>query len=320
MRPRRLSIEIVTPAPRGSLAGNRVTAQRWAGLIRALGHVVRIRTSYEGAPVDCLIALHARRSHPSIRRFREGSPTGALVVALTGTDVYRDIHQDREAALSLELASRLVVLQEAAIRELPHGIRGKARVIVQSAEPRARKRKSTSPLRLVAVGHLRQEKDPFRLVEALALVPDLPLEAIHGGKALAPDLEETAREWMHREHRYRWKGEMAAARARQLIADSDALVLSSFLEGGANVISEAVVCGVPVLASRIPSSVALLGSDYGGYFDVGDSVGLAALIRRFAEDSAFRRALQRQIRQLRPAFSPRTERESWRKLLGELVR
>ncbi|HUP63222.1 MAG TPA: selenoneine biosynthesis selenosugar synthase SenB [Thermoanaerobaculia bacterium] len=315
---RRLSIEIVTPVPRGSRAGNRVTALRWAALLRSLAHEVRITTSYESGAVDLVIALHARRSHASIRRFRDAFAEGQLAVALPGTDVYRDIHHDRDSCLSLELASRLVVLQTAAVLELPEKLRGKARVIVQSAEPHARKRKSRSPLRLIAVGHLRPEKDPFRLVEALSLIPDTPLEALHVGKALAADLEEAARAWMRRETRYRWKGELPPSRARQMIADSDALVLSSVLEGGANVISEAVVCSVPVLASRIPSSVALLGEDYDGYFEVGDSGELATLIKRFVGEPGFRARLKRQVQRLRPNFSPRREREAWRRLIAEL--
>jgi len=319
MSPRRLSIEIVTPAPPGSLAGNRVTARRWAAILRELGHRVRLTTAYEDSGADVLVALHARRSHPSIRGFRERHPAGRLVVALTGTDVYRDIHQDAEAASSLELASLLVLLQEAAVDEIPSALRGKARVILQSAQPRARKRKGSSPPRLTVVGHLRAEKDPFRLAEALSLLPDLMLEAVHVGKALTPEMEKAARQWMRREGRYRWKGELPGAQVRQRMADSEALVLTSLMEGGANVISEAVVCGVPVLASRISSSVALLGRDYRGYFDAEDTAGLAHLVRRFVENLSFRRTLQQQVRYLKPKFAPRREREAWGKVLRELM-
>ena len=49
-----------------------------------------------------MLALHARRSHASIKAFPREKP---LVVALTGTDVYRDIHQSAEARESLELAA-----------------------------------------------------------------------------------------------------------------------------------------------------------------------------------------------------------------------
>jgi putative glycosyltransferase (TIGR04348 family) len=319
MSPRRLSIEIVTPAPRGSLAGNRVTARRWATILRELGHRVRLTTAHEDSRADVLVALHARRSHPSIRRFRERHPERPLVLALTGTDVYRDIHHDAEAAGSLTLASLLVVLQEAAVHEIPPALRGKARVILQSAEPIARKRKGSSPPRLALVGHLRPEKDPFRLAEALSLVPDLPVEAVHVGKALTHGMEKKAREWMHHDARYRWLGELSGAQVRQRIADSEALVLTSLMEGGANVISESVVCGVPVLASHIPSSVALLGRDYHGYFHPGDTAGLAALVRRFVEDLPVHRTLQQHVQRLQPKFAPSREREAWQKVLRELM-
>lgn len=296
--------------------GNRVTANRWAGLLRSLGHRVRVVTSFRGRP-DVLIALHARRSAESIRAFREEHPQKPLVVALTGTDVYRDIHQDAQARRSLRLASRLVVLQRAALDELPAAVRRKGRVILQSASPRRRRRARGGLLRIVVVGHLRAEKDPFRVAEALALIPDVNVEVRHAGRALEPSFARTARAWMRRERRYRWIGELSPSRARQMIADGDALVLTSLLEGGANVISEAVVCAVPVLASRIPSSVALLGSSYRGFFDTGDERSLALLMRRFAEKEEFRRRLTREISRLRPRFTPHAEREAWRRLLAE---
>lgn len=314
-----MKIQIVTPAPRGSRAGNRVTANRWSKLLRSLGHDVHVTTTTRGAP-DILLALHARRSLQSIRRFHDAFPDRPLIVALTGTDVYRDIHQDDKAAESLRMATALVVLQPAAIRELPQAYRAKAHVVVQSAEPRKRSRRRRFPIRLVSVGHLRAEKDPFRIVEALSRIPDLPLNVLHAGAALAPKFERAAKRWMQREKRYRWLGEVPTARARQIIADADALVLSSLIEGGANVISEAVVCGVPVLASRIPSSVALLGGDYRGYFEAGNSEELSHLIRRFVSDRPFRRVLERSVQQLRPRFRPAAEREALRSLLREEVK
>jgi putative glycosyltransferase (TIGR04348 family) len=310
-------IQIITPARRGSLSGNRVTATRWAKLLRSLGHRVEIVTSLRGSP-DVAIALHARRSHESIRRFRARYPERPLVLALTGTDLYRDIHRDSDAVESLRLASRLVLLQKEGLQELPAAVRHKARVILQSATPRRRKRKRKQPLRLAIVGHLRREKDPFRLLEALSRLPALSLDVVQAGRALEPKLAIAARRWMRHEHRYRWIGEVPAARARQIIADSEALVLSSTMEGGANVISEAVVCGVPVLASRIPSSVGLLGEQYEGYFEVGNSDSLAALVRRFVEDRRFRSRLQAQIRRRQSLFTPRAERQAWQRLLDEL--
>src|ERR671914_1757357 len=112
-----MRIALVTPAGPGTRNGNRHTAVRWAAFLRAAGH--RVEVSVQWSPdsrVEAMIALHARRSYPSIKTF---SADKLLVVALTGTDVYRDIHESAEARESLELAHRLIVLQPQAALELP---------------------------------------------------------------------------------------------------------------------------------------------------------------------------------------------------------
>ena len=114
-----------------------------------------------------------------------------------------------------------------------------------------------------------------------------------------------------------------SARYRRLapddwLAGARALVLSSRLEGGANVVSEAVVRGVPVLASRIPGSVGLLGARYPGYFAVGDTRGLARLLHRFETEARFRTRLRRDVQRLARRFTPARERTAWRTLLASL--
>src|SRR5215472_12255891 len=113
-----MKIALITPAGARSRNGNRHTALRWAAMLRSLGHSVRIDIRWDGLPADAMIALHARRSHASIAEFRERCPGKPLVVALTGTDLYRDIRSDRDARRSLEMADRLVVLQDRARLEL----------------------------------------------------------------------------------------------------------------------------------------------------------------------------------------------------------
>src|SRR6266850_508258 len=125
---------IVTPAGAGLRNGNRHTALRWATLLRESGHRVRVDVAWNGEPCDALIALHARRSHESVIRFSKTSKP--LVVTLTGTDLYRDLPDSAEARASLEVAHRLIVLQEAALAELDASVRDKARVVYQSADPR----------------------------------------------------------------------------------------------------------------------------------------------------------------------------------------
>src|SRR6266487_899157 len=107
----RMKIGIVTPAPPDSRHGNRITALRWAMILRRLGNRVSLIETYDGKPYDLLVALHARKNHPAVINFRRQNPEGPVIVALTGTDVYRDIQNSHSARESLDMATRIVVLQ-----------------------------------------------------------------------------------------------------------------------------------------------------------------------------------------------------------------
>nr|HET7860253.1 glycosyltransferase [Caldimonas sp.] len=107
--------------------------------------------------------------------------------------------------------------------------------------------------------------------------------------------------------------------ARRTIARARALVHASLMEGGANVVIEAVRSGVPVLASRIDGNVGLLGIGYDGYFPVGDAAALAALMRRFCHDDAFADQLRAQCALREPMFVPAVERRAVRALVAGLL-
>src|SRR5882762_407956 len=162
-----MRIALVTPAGARARNGNRHTALRWAAFLRAAGHGVVVSTEWSGGEADLLLALHARRSYDSIRRFAASYPQRRLLVALTGTDVYRDIHESAEAQQSLELAHRLIVLQPKAAEELPERLRSKVSVVVQSCATRLRQDPVAKQFRVCVIGHLREEKDPLRIVAAL---------------------------------------------------------------------------------------------------------------------------------------------------------
>jgi glycosyltransferase involved in cell wall biosynthesis len=124
---------------------------------------------------------------------------------------------------------------------------------------------------------------------------------------------------MARDPRYRWIGELPRWEARRLLARSRLLVLSSRMEGGANVISEALADGVPVLASRIPGSIGLLGEDYPGLFPVGDTTALAQLLSWSESERRFYDLLTAWCLRLAPLVDPARERASWQELLRELL-
>lgn len=131
-------------------------------------------------------------------------------------------------------------------------------------------------------------------------------------------MEQQAKAEMAANPRYHWLGEVPRWKARQLMARSRLLVLTSQMEGGANVVGEAVAAGVPVLSTAIPGSIGLLGPDYPGYFPVGDAPALAALLRRAETDPTFLRSLERGVRAAAPRFTPKREQAAWRALLREL--
>ena len=187
----------MTPALADANNGNRQTANRWA---RMLGgdYRVELGTRWTASPNDpaaVLLALHARRSADSVARWAQQQPVRPLVVVLTGTDLYRDIHFDAGAQHSISVAQRLVVLHERAVDDLPPQYRAKAVVCLQSTPARAPWPKTRRHLRALMVGHLRQEKSPqtyFDTARLLALRRDIRLD--HIGAALDPALGRAAQE------------------------------------------------------------------------------------------------------------------------------
>lgn len=314
-----MKIALITPAAANSRYGNRNTAVRWAQLLRELGHQVGVQQHWNGRSADLLLALHARRSHDSIARFAERYPERPLILALTGTDLYRDIHSDANAQESLELATRMVVLQDMGLRELAPRLRRKTRVIYQSCVPIQHLPPLKSSFEIVISGHLREEKDPFCGAAALGYLPaGSRIRITHIGGARDPALAAEAQRWMKREPRYVWLGELARPRALAALARARAMLLSSRMEGGANVISEALTARVPVIASDISGNVGMLGRSYRGYYPVSDARALAKLLDKIETQPEFLAALRAQCMERRKLISATQEKRGLRMLLAGL--
>ena len=314
-------LQLITPSPLGLNNGNRITSVRWARILRELGHRVKVHQLYDGAPCNLLIALHARRSYPSIEKFHQIYPERPLIVVLTGTDLYRDIRSDRNAQRSLEIATRLVGLQNMALSALPQSFHRKTRIIYQSAEPfRSKEPKPKGMFQVCVIGHLRKEKDPLRTAMAVRRLPvESRIQVVHIGVALDSRLEKLVRSEAARNPRYRWLGVLSHRKTRETLARSDLVVISSRMEGSSNVLSEALASSIPVVVSKIPGLMGTLGKTFPGYFPVGDTRKLTQLLLKSETDLEFYRRLKRQCNRLAYLVKPQRERKAWRNLIDELI-
>jgi putative glycosyltransferase (TIGR04348 family) len=316
-----MHIVLITPPGPSTRTGNAVAALRWARILRRLGHRVTVAADYADEPADAMVAIHAWRSAEPIRRFKTRYPERPLILQLSGTDIYQYITEDPAPTLrSMELADSLVALNSLAWRVVPKKFRKKLRVIFQSVrKPSTPRRPSRRHVDIAVIGHLRDVKDPLRAAEAARLLPAAShIRIVQIGRAYTAEWAAKAKAEMAANPRYLWRDDVPRAAVQRLLQRSHAMVLSSRSEGGANVISEAIVAGVPILASRMDGNVGLLGADYRGYFPVGDTKALARLLRRIETDQRFVASLRRAIARRAPLFRPEREIAAWRQLLADM--
>jgi putative glycosyltransferase (TIGR04348 family) len=310
----------VTPAPVGSLHGNRITALRWQGFLEALGYSVEVTESWSGGDADLLIALHAYRSHQSIVAFKKQYPSRPIVLILTGTDIYRDIENHNEVIESMKNADQLIVLQSSAIHSVPAHLQYKVQVIYQSVEIDVRDLAAKEDFLVSIIGHLRDEKDPFCIARSLPLLPsDSKITVKHLGQAMNPQMKDQANNFNTTIDRYQWLGEVSHADALRILSQSRLMVISSRMEGGAHVVSESIALGIPVIASDIPGNRGLLGEDYPGYYPVADENALATLLYRAENTPPFYASLQKCINLRRELITPAREKQSIHQLVSALI-
>jgi putative glycosyltransferase (TIGR04348 family) len=311
---------IVSPAGADANNGNGQTARRWRGLLSPQRvRIVRQWPDAQAGDDDVMLALHARRSADSVQAWHHRHGPRGLGVVLTGTDLYRDIAHDPPAQRSLALAKSLVVLQGLGVQGLPSEHQAKARVIVQSTTSRQTLPKTSRHLRVLMVGHLREEKDPLTLMAAARLLPpDAGVFIDHIGAALDPALGQAAQVTQAQCPHYRWLGALPHAPTRQRIQRAHLLVHCSRMEGGAHVLMEAMCSGTPVLASRIDGNVGLLGEGYGGYFEPGDARGLAQALLALRGSGAELAHWRAQCALRAPLFEPSAERAALHQWVQDL--
>jgi putative glycosyltransferase (TIGR04348 family) len=293
-----------------------MTALRWQEFLKELGYSVRVTESWSGGDAFLLIALHAYRSHQSIVAFKKQYPGRPIVLILTGTDLYRDIENHSEVIQSMEMADQLVVLQSSAIHSVPAHLRHKVQVIYQSVEIDVAGSVTKDDFLVSVIGHLREEKDPFCTLRSLPLLPaDSKITVKHLGQAMNSQMKGQATNFNAITDRYQWLGEVSHVDALKILSQSHLMVISSRMEGGAHVVSEAIALGIPVIASDIPGNRGLLGEDYPGYYPVADENALATLLYRAEKVPTFYASLQKCIDLRRELITPAREKQS----IDELV-
>jgi len=315
---RRPAVCIVTPYLADANNGNWRTASRWARLLRPAFRV-QVANRWNGQPVDALIALHAGRSAASIAAFARAYPDRALIVALTGTDLYGGL--DATARRSLDLATRLVVLNELGRDALPPPWRSKTDVVLPSATPLPPLAPRRRTFDVAVVGHLRAVKDPQLPMRVARGLPDQSrMRVLHAGSALEREWSRAAQATARATDRYRWLGGLAGAAARALIRRSRVLLHPSKEEGGATVLVEALLSDTPVIASDCAGNVGLLGRDYPGLFPVGDVDAAAALLRRAEGEPGYYRRLRAAAKRRARLFTPAREGKTLRRLVHNSLR
>jgi putative glycosyltransferase (TIGR04348 family) len=294
---------------------------RWQGFLKKLGHQVEISNHWSGENTDVLIALHAYRSHASIAQFRKIYPHRPIILIMTGTDLYRDMPSHPEVLKSMEMVDAIVILQSAALMMIPKHLQIKTHVIYQSTKSVKRKVLLKKSFLISVIGHLRPEKDPFCTPESLKyLRPESKIQVLHLGKAMSPEMKSLAKAYNKELKNYQWLDELSHSETLQQLSRSHLMVISSLMEGGAHVVTEAIAIGVPVIASDIPGNRGLLGDDYPGYYPVGDAKALALMLQKAEFEPSFYKSLEAHIKKRVRYAQPSAEKRSIKSLTESLLK
>lgn len=221
------------------------------------------------------------------------------VAVMRGEDVNRAAHSRLFRAIArvcLRLCARTVTVSEAMAQELVRMAPGLAsRVVVipngVSADFAAvpDSRRDGRRLSLLCVGSLIPRKSVHTLIAAMEMLPAHVELTIVGDGPLAEALA-AQRDSAGLGTRVRFMPFQAPEVIPALLAQADALVLSSLAEGRPNVVLEAFAAGRPVVASDIPGVRELVGTDQRGLlFPPGESTALAACLARLEDDELRRR-------------------------------
>ena len=329
-------IAIASPTRPGTTSGNDVTAARWTSRLHELGHDATLVQIDESRPdigelvsaplaqADILVVIHARRCASAAVWWREKRGHAPLIVALAGTDLYVDMPADESTMATVVAADHLIVLQSKAslrLDALVPGTSERTTVIHQSVGyPLPARAPLIGEFRVVILAHLREVKDPLMCARAARLLPETSRIAVHhGGAAHDESWERDALTEMSTNRRYHWHRELAPTAALELMATANVVACTSVHEGGANVVTEAIAMGVPIVGTRIDGNVGLVGDDYPALVPVGDATAMADLLTMLETTQGAMADIGQRIERLKPITEVAAEREAWGRVLAAVT-
>jgi glycosyltransferase involved in cell wall biosynthesis len=137
-------------------------------------------------------------------------------------------------------------------------------------------RTPSDPPFILSVGTVERRKDLVTAVEAVALIPDVRLVSVGPLTPYAEEVRAVAGR-LGLSDRIELRGYVDDATLHQLYARAAALVFPSRYEGFGLPPLQALACGLPVVAARIPVTREVLG-DCAVFVDPGDARGFAQAI------------------------------------------
>jgi len=292
--------------------GNSVTAKRLETLFNNSGHKATAVHTTRPSSADHFIALNAIKSAEAIQHFNLQHPSGKIHTVLTGTDIHRGIHQHKELAEKIfNISNTLIVAHPECIHEIPARWHAKVKVIYPSVSiPDLPDIKPFTAPTFTCLGHLREVKNPHLMYTA-----SLGIKEAHNAYSLGDSLEsecaETATQNAQHHPNYKWVKNLDRATALAWMQQSLATLNTSFLEGGANSVVEAIHLNVPVIASNIDGNRGLLGSNYLGLFKSDNAEELKTLMHKCLTDDRFISTLKQQLEKRKSLFSNENELQSW---------
>ncbi|EAV45826.1 putative glycosyltransferase protein [Stappia aggregata IAM 12614] len=219
-------------------------------------------------------------------------------------------------------AAAMVMQTERARQDLPARVRSCTQVIPNPCAPIAGVAPSPDGSRLVAVGRLDHQKGFDLLIGAMSLVrekqPDARLTIYGEGAARA--CLEAQRDRLGLRDVVSLPGK--STRPGEWIRNADILVLSSRFEGFPNVLAEAAVSGLPVVAFDCPYGPRelILDGENGLLVRDGDVEALARAIDHLISSPAQRAAMAAAKTRLQQKLSPATILALWDRTISDATR